>query len=286
MRTLRDAGLAAALANAGSPTSPVATTVVAKTTASVTMSPSTAVTVTAAVTTTTPSVMVPKTTSEHTLPGNSSEDGEDSLLMTAAARARRRRETRRPPLGGLQSISLDAKSGLERRPSDDTRTDTETKSVTGRLSDTPVIVKTDRLPATCLAVTGCSYSLVPSPVATTTTPQPATTLADEQVDFKMMYERERRVAEQLQTELRDAKHDLVDARSELERLRNVTTSSAVIPSSPVPDITSDRRERRALERKISELEEELKIVETLRSDNQRLRDENGALIRVISKLSK
>jgi polyhydroxyalkanoate synthesis regulator phasin len=149
-----------------------------------------------------------------------------------------------------------------------------------------VIVKTDRLPATCLAVTGCSYSLVPSPVATTTTPQPATTLADEQVDFKMMYERERRVAEQLQTELRDAKHDLVDARSELERLRNVTTSSAVIPSSPVPDITSDRRERRALERKISELEEELKIVETLRSDNQRLRDENGALIRVISKLSK
>jgi len=30
----------------------------------------------------------------------------------------------------------------------------------------------------------------------------------------------------------------------------------------------------------------LQIVEALRADNQRLRDENGALIRVISKLSK
>lgn len=46
------------------------------------------------------------------------------------------------------------------------------------------------------------------------------------------------------------------------------------------------RERRLLQRKISEMEEELKNIDILKSDNQRLKDENGALIRVISKLSK
>ncbi|OWK15739.1 hypothetical protein Celaphus_00004884 [Cervus elaphus hippelaphus] len=45
-------------------------------------------------------------------------------------------------------------------------------------------------------------------------------------------------------------------------------------------------ERRALERKAAELEEELKALSDLRADNQRLKDENAALIRVISKLSK
>uniref|UniRef100_A0A8C9CZF2 Protein phosphatase 1 regulatory subunit n=2 Tax=Panthera TaxID=9688 RepID=A0A8C9CZF2_PANLE len=48
----------------------------------------------------------------------------------------------------------------------------------------------------------------------------------------------------------------------------------------------EKRERRALERRISEMEEELKMLPDLKADNQRLKDENGALIRVISKLSK
>lgn len=46
------------------------------------------------------------------------------------------------------------------------------------------------------------------------------------------------------------------------------------------------REKRQQQRKMSELEEEVKAIEVLKSDNQRLKDENGALIRVISKLSK
>ncbi|XP_032091513.1 protein phosphatase 1 regulatory subunit 12C isoform X2 [Thamnophis elegans] len=48
----------------------------------------------------------------------------------------------------------------------------------------------------------------------------------------------------------------------------------------------ERFERRALERKAAELEEELKALSDLKADNQRLKDENAALIRVISKLSK
>ena len=50
--------------------------------------------------------------------------------------------------------------------------------------------------------------------------------------------------------------------------------------------TLDKREKRAIDRRISELEEEVKKVENLKQDNLRLKEENAALIRVISKLSK
>ncbi|RWS06381.1 protein phosphatase 1 regulatory subunit 12A-like isoform X4 [Dinothrombium tinctorium] len=46
------------------------------------------------------------------------------------------------------------------------------------------------------------------------------------------------------------------------------------------------REKRQMQRRIGELEEECKQLDNFRADNQRLKDENGALIRVISKLSK
>uniref|UniRef100_A0A672JWK8 Protein phosphatase 1 regulatory subunit 12B-like n=1 Tax=Sinocyclocheilus grahami TaxID=75366 RepID=A0A672JWK8_SINGR len=49
---------------------------------------------------------------------------------------------------------------------------------------------------------------------------------------------------------------------------------------------SEKREKEALEKTVSDMEEELKVLTELKSDNQRLKDENGALIRVISKLSK
>lgn len=44
-------------------------------------------------------------------------------------------------------------------------------------------------------------------------------------------------------------------------------------------------EQRKMQRKISELEEELVQMETVKEDNSRLKNENGALVRVISKLS-
>lgn len=46
------------------------------------------------------------------------------------------------------------------------------------------------------------------------------------------------------------------------------------------------QEKRAFDRRISELEEEIKKMESLKQDNTRLKEENAALIRVISKLSK
>ncbi|KTF78963.1 hypothetical protein cypCar_00032387 [Cyprinus carpio] len=48
----------------------------------------------------------------------------------------------------------------------------------------------------------------------------------------------------------------------------------------------ERFEKKLLQRRASELEDELKVLVDLRADNQRLKDENAALIRVISKLSK
>jgi len=58
------------------------------------------------------------------------------------------------------------------------------------------------------------------------------------------------------------------------------------PSTTSGLTDTEKKEKLALEKKLSEMEEELKQLEHLKNDNQRLRDENGALIRVISKLSK
>lgn len=46
------------------------------------------------------------------------------------------------------------------------------------------------------------------------------------------------------------------------------------------------KEKRSYERKISDLEEDIKKIDSIKADNARLKEENAALIRVISKLSK
>uniref|UniRef100_A0A3Q2VWR7 cGMP-dependent protein kinase interacting domain-containing protein n=1 Tax=Haplochromis burtoni TaxID=8153 RepID=A0A3Q2VWR7_HAPBU len=69
-----------------------------------------------------------------------------------------------------------------------------------------------------------------------------------------------------------------------------STSLSLFLSLPAPHPPTSyfpwRQDRRMLERRMAELEEELKVLVDLKADNQRLKDENGALIRVISKLSK
>ncbi|XP_038824371.1 protein phosphatase 1 regulatory subunit 12B-like isoform X3 [Salvelinus namaycush] len=51
-------------------------------------------------------------------------------------------------------------------------------------------------------------------------------------------------------------------------------------------LETEKRETRVLQKKISDMEDEVKVQTELKNENQRLKDENGALIRVISKLSK
>ncbi|ETE64673.1 Protein phosphatase 1 regulatory subunit 12C, partial [Ophiophagus hannah] len=125
--------------------------------------------------------------------------------------------------------------------------------------------------------------------------------------YKKLYEDLLIENEKLKEQLQEAQLQLTQIKLELERvtqrqerfaerpallelerfLESMLRIPFLLPLSlhlfvpPVPN-----QERRALERKAAELEEELKALSDLKADNQRLKDENAALIRVISKLSK
>ncbi|XP_041860761.1 protein phosphatase 1 regulatory subunit 12B isoform X2 [Melanotaenia boesemani] len=101
-------------------------------------------------------------------------------------------------------------------------------------------------------------------------------------DYKKMYAEALQENERLKFRLQDSKQELVKIRSQLEKVTQ--RQDRISERSTV--LESEKREKQALEKKVSDMEEELKVLTELKSDNQRLKDENGALIRVISKLSK
>uniref|UniRef100_A0A3Q3MC64 Protein phosphatase 1 regulatory subunit n=1 Tax=Mastacembelus armatus TaxID=205130 RepID=A0A3Q3MC64_9TELE len=104
---------------------------------------------------------------------------------------------------------------------------------------------------------------------------------DHATDYKKLYEQILAENEKLKAQLRDTDLELADLKLQLEKATQRQERYA-----DRSQLEMEKRERRALERKISEMEEELKMLPDLKADNQRLKDENGALIRVISKLSK
>ncbi|XP_011892988.1 PREDICTED: protein phosphatase 1 regulatory subunit 12B isoform X6 [Cercocebus atys] len=106
---------------------------------------------------------------------------------------------------------------------------------------------------------------------------------DSNRDYKKLYESALTENQKLKTKLQEAQLELADIKSKLEK---VTQQKQEKTSDRSSVLEMEKRERRALERKMSEMEEEMKVLTELKSDNQRLKDENGALIRVISKLSK
>ncbi|KAL6261501.1 hypothetical protein P5V15_006589 [Pogonomyrmex californicus] len=99
-----------------------------------------------------------------------------------------------------------------------------------------------------------------------------------ELDYKKLYEESQAENERLKEKLKRSDEQLKEVRSLLEKMQ--INQNKVILSE------AEKRERRAMERKLSEMEEELKVMDQLKCENQRLKDENGALIRVISKLSK
>ncbi|XP_077013527.1 protein phosphatase 1 regulatory subunit 12B isoform X3 [Tamandua tetradactyla] len=105
---------------------------------------------------------------------------------------------------------------------------------------------------------------------------------DSNRDYKKLYESALTENQKLKTKLQEAQLELADIKSKLEKMAQKQEKSSDRSSV----LEMEKRERRALERKMSEMEEEMKVLTELKSDNQRLKDENGALIRVISKLSK
>ncbi|XP_053107986.1 protein phosphatase 1 regulatory subunit 12A isoform X2 [Hemicordylus capensis] len=104
---------------------------------------------------------------------------------------------------------------------------------------------------------------------------------EDTADFKKLYEQIVAENEKLKAQLHDTNMELTDLKLQLEK---ATQRQERFADRSLLEM--EKRERRALERRISEMEEELKMLPDLKADNQRLKDENGALIRVISKLSK
>ncbi|KAF6200970.1 hypothetical protein GE061_005417 [Apolygus lucorum] len=104
--------------------------------------------------------------------------------------------------------------------------------------------------------------------------QPQPTTENGEIDYKKLWEESQAENAVIREKLRCTENELFDAR------RSERGSSQV--RSGMTD--AEKREKRAMERKLSEMEEELKQLEQLKCDNQRLKDENGALIRVIKPL--
>uniref|UniRef100_A0A673WSK1 cGMP-dependent protein kinase interacting domain-containing protein n=1 Tax=Salmo trutta TaxID=8032 RepID=A0A673WSK1_SALTR len=101
-------------------------------------------------------------------------------------------------------------------------------------------------------------------------------------DYKKLFEVVSRENGQLQSQLEGIQRTISQTRLDLDkatqRQERFSDCSAMLEM--------EKKERWMLERRVAELEAELKVLGDLRADNQRLKDENGALIRVISKLSK
>ncbi|XP_032984085.1 protein phosphatase 1 regulatory subunit 12C isoform X2 [Rhinolophus ferrumequinum] len=113
-------------------------------------------------------------------------------------------------------------------------------------------------------------------------PEPQPESEEPDGGFRKLYAELRSENERLREALTETTLQLAQLKVELERATQRQERFAERPAL----LELERFERRALERKAAELEEELKALSDLRADNQRLKDENAALIRVISKLSK
>ncbi|CAB1314579.1 unnamed protein product [Coregonus sp. 'balchen'] len=100
-----------------------------------------------------------------------------------------------------------------------------------------------------------------------------------------MYEEAMSTNERLKSRLQGSKQELVLVQTQLEKVtqRKITMTER---SNERSMLEKERRETRVLQKKISDMEDEVKIQTELKNENQRLKDENVALIRVISKLSK
>ncbi|XP_048863281.1 protein phosphatase 1 regulatory subunit 12A-like isoform X8 [Brienomyrus brachyistius] len=108
----------------------------------------------------------------------------------------------------------------------------------------------------------------------------------ETTDYKKLYEQILGENEKLKAQLRHTDLELSELKLQLERATQRQERFA-----DRSQLEMERRERKALERKISEMEEELKNlhqvkqVQALRQINERLAAENRALARVVARLS-
>ncbi|XP_063153434.1 protein phosphatase 1 regulatory subunit 12B isoform X2 [Candoia aspera] len=107
-------------------------------------------------------------------------------------------------------------------------------------------------------------------------------------DYKKLYESALSENQKLKSKLQDAQVELADIKSKMDKLTQQKQEKTLDRSSM---LEMEKREKRALERKLSEMEEEmknlhqLKQIHTLRQMNEQLLAENRALTRVVARLS-
>ncbi|KAM6044210.1 protein phosphatase 1 regulatory subunit 12B isoform 5-T5 [Chlamydotis macqueenii] len=107
-------------------------------------------------------------------------------------------------------------------------------------------------------------------------------------DYKKLYESALLENQKLKSKLQEAQLELADIKSKLEKAAQQKQEKTSDRSSM---LEMEKREKRALERKLSEMEEEmknlhqLKQIHTLRQMNEQLLAENRALTRVVARLS-
>ncbi|XP_015237235.1 protein phosphatase 1 regulatory subunit 12B-like isoform X2 [Cyprinodon tularosa] len=99
-------------------------------------------------------------------------------------------------------------------------------------------------------------------------------------DYKKMYEKALATNERLKSRLETSKQDLATVKDQLHQAQGSEDDC----SSHM--LEAEKKESWSLKKRISDMEEQLKVKAELKQENQRLKDENGALIRVITKLSK
>ncbi|XP_059981947.1 protein phosphatase 1 regulatory subunit 12B isoform X2 [Lagenorhynchus albirostris] len=110
---------------------------------------------------------------------------------------------------------------------------------------------------------------------------------DSSRDYRKLYESALTENQKLKTKLQEAQLELADVKSKLEKMAQKQDKTADRSSV----LEMEKRERRALERKMSEMEEEmknlhqLKQIQTLKQMNEQLQAENRALTRVVARLS-
>ncbi|XP_053460118.1 protein phosphatase 1 regulatory subunit 12B isoform X1 [Nycticebus coucang] len=111
---------------------------------------------------------------------------------------------------------------------------------------------------------------------------------DSNRDYKKLYESALTENQKLKTKLQEAQLELTDIKAKLEKMAQQKQEKTSDRSSM---LEIEKRERRALERKMSEMEEEmknlhqLKQIQTLKQMNEQLQAENRALTRVVARLS-
>ncbi|XP_006249937.1 protein phosphatase 1 regulatory subunit 12B isoform X1 [Rattus norvegicus] len=112
---------------------------------------------------------------------------------------------------------------------------------------------------------------------------------DSSRDYKKLYESALTENQKLKTKLQEAQLELADIKAKLEKMAQQKQEKTSDRSSV---LEVEKRERRALERKMSEMEEEmknlhqLKQIQTLKQMNEQLQAENRALTRVVARLSR